>query len=259
MRRISTSALLVLLLLVAGCGSEGSKAKALTPVEKVRAAASATYTTSSRFELLTTSKAEGQDFEMKGTGIFDYSGKSPRGDMTMTFGPVTIKQRMLDGDMYLQIPGDTSWHRIALKDLVGTSLSESSNPAASADLVAAMGDDVKEVGTETIRGTKTTHYTGTIGVAKAKELAKGDVAKKQVQKLIDGGVTTIPSEVFLDDQGRLRRLIQDISMTFQGQKAQVKTQVDIYEFGVKVDVQKPPASEIKDGAELLKSIKGQLG
>lgn len=255
MRRTLTPALLGLLLL-AGCGS-GSES--LTPAERVRAAADTTSKTSSRVDLLTVSHVQGQDFTIKGQGLFDFAGGEQRGTMTMTVGPTTLKERMIDGVLYLQPPGDTFFYSIAMKDLAGTSLSESSDPTSAAALLAAMGDDVAEVGEETLHGDKTTHYRGTIPVAKAKELAENDLARKSVQKLIDGGVTTIPADVWLDDKGRLRRLVEDIALTVQGVKAQVKTQLDIYDFGVKVDVEKPPASQIKDGAQILDAIKSQLG
>lgn len=258
MRRSALSALFALPLLAAGCGSGGSSTSAsLTPAQAVRAAAKTPADTSSRLDLLSTTHAGGQDITFKGTGIFATVKGSPVGEMTMTFAGSTLKERILDGVLYLQPPGQAAYFNLPLKELGATSLADTANPGSAAQLLSAMGDDTTAVGSETIHGAKTTHYKGTIDVAKAKAEATNDFAKKAVQRLLDNGATTIPADVYLDDKGRLRRLIEHITLTIKGVKADSTTQIDLYDFGVKVDVQKPPADQIKDGAPLLAQLKSQ--
>ncbi len=181
------------------------------------------------------------------------------GEFAITVQGMKITERIVGGSLYMQLPGTTSFYNLPLSELAGTSFGQSTDPGSAADLLAAMGDDTKKVGSETVHGAATTHYKGVISVPKALQAAKGALAKKAVQKLIDGGVSAIPADVFLDSQGRLRRLIEHITLTVKGTKAESTTQLDLYDFGVKVNVQKPPASQIKDGTELLKSIKAQAG
>jgi len=179
--------------------------------------------------------------------------------MMLTFNGAEIEERITGGNLYLKVPGQVGFFKLALADLVGTQLAQSSNPGSSAELLKAIGDSVKKVGTEPIRGVTTTHYSGTVTVADAAAKLKGGIASLGLKKLQDSGVTEIPVEVYLDDQGRLRRLTENVTVVIKGVAAQVATRMDFYDFGTKVDVQTPPADQVKDGSALLKALKSQLG
>ena len=258
MRR-TAPALLILALALTGCAKSGAETGALTPAQAVRAAANTASDTSSRMDLITKTKVAGQDVELNGTGVFDYAKGAQVGEFTMSVAGQKVSERIVGGVMYLQLTGQPGFYRLPLIELAGTSFGQSSNPASSAQLLEAMGDDTKKVGTETLHGAKTTHYKGAISTAKAKELANGDLAKKSVQKLIDGGVTEIPADAYVDDQGRLRRLVENFTLTIKGTQANVSTQLDIYDFGVAVHVQQPPADQVKDGTQILQLIRSQAG
>ncbi len=56
----------------------------------------------------------------------------------------------------------------------------------------------------------------------------------------------IPVEVFLDEQGRPVRTVQTLELTVQGQSLATTTTTDLYDWGVNVDVQAPPADQVVD-------------
>ena len=78
--------------------------------------------------------------------------------------------------------------------------------------------------------------------------------RRAAQQLADQvGTKTIPVEVFVDADGRLRRLNMDLSMIVQGQRLATEQTVDYYDFGVDVDVDAPPASQVYDLTKQLTS------
>jgi hypothetical protein len=254
MRRALVPALAVLAL--SACGSGGTAT--LSPTQQVRAAATKTTSGSSKLDLSIESKAGGQDITFTGTGAFRYAAGTAEGSMTLSVVGQELEERIVGGNLYLKVPSQEGFYKLAVTDLVGTQLADSSNPASSAELLAVI-DGVKKAGSETLHGAKTAHYTGTISVAAAAAKLKGGVAKAAVAKLADSGVKDIPVEVYLDDQGRLRRLKEHVVLTVKGTTADVTTSFDFYDFGTKVDVQAPPASQTKDGAPILAALKAQLG
>ncbi len=246
----------VAVLALSACGSGGTAT--LSATDQVRAAASKTTSGSSKLDLSIESKAAGQDVTFTGTGAFRYTAEDAEGSMKLSVAGQELEERIVGGNLYLKVPSQEGFYKLALKDLVGTQLSDSSNPASSTELLAAI-DGVKKNGSETLHGAKTTHYTGTINVANAVAKLKGGVAKAAVSKLADSGVKDIPVDVYLDDQGRLRRLKEHVVLTVKGTTADVTTSFDFYDFGTKVDVQAPSASQTKDGAPILAALKAQLG
>ena len=61
----------------------------------------------------------------------------------------------------------------------------------------------------------------------------------------------MPFEVFVDDDGLLRRLTMDMSMQVMGQPMSTKVSMDYFDFGVDVDVQAPPAGDVTDATGAL--------
>lgn len=251
----------VVLALAAGsaCGS-GSKAgtETLTPLDQVRAAAKTVSEGSSKLALTSDTKVGAQDVKIDGLGAFETVGGVTNGSFTLTLLGKKVEEKIVDGVLYLKIPGQESYYKLKVSDLVGTQLADSSSPTSSAKLLAAI-DGVTKVGTATVRGTKTTQYSGTIDVKKAVARFKGGALQGAIDKFSSSGVSSIPVQVFLDDKGRLRRLTEHVVLMIQGQTADSTTQLDLFDFGTKVDVTAPPAEQVKDGAPLLAQLKAATG
>ncbi|CAM5744980.1 putative lipoprotein [Streptomyces afghaniensis 772] [Streptomyces afghaniensis] len=179
--------------------------------------------------------------------------------MTLTVQGQRIEQRVVDEVLYQkmpkgQAPGGKPWIKIDLGKVSaqqGAGDRSMSDPAQSAAYAKAITDkDVTKKGTATIDGVETTRYRVSVDVAK---LPGGDALRQQVGP-------TLPMDVWLDEEGRMRR--QQIDMTLKAapgstersstdassspQKVTVRTVMDFTDFGTEVEADAPPAGQVTD-------------
>ncbi len=268
--RLAVPALLAMTVGLAACGGGSSSPSSstttqLSPVAAIQAASDTTSKAgSSKFEQTTTTSVAGKDVSVKASGAFDPAKGT--GQVTVNLGGQSIEERFLDGELYLAVPGQTSsFYKVALSDLVGTSLASSTDPTAGFQALKAASSGVSKVGTEQVRDASTTHYKGTYDAKAA--LAKVDGAAKQlIQATIDqSNLSQVPFDAWIDGQGRIRRLTQTLDVSTPAsaggapQKVHTSTTIEVYDFGTAVSVTAPPAAQVKDGAPLLAAIKGTGG
>ncbi|MGC5039808.1 hypothetical protein ACPXCS_27840 [Streptomyces sp. DT190] len=257
--------------LLVGCGDGGdtkeaagassAKAGAGTEERGTRAVRSAYDRTAeedtAKVELRVRTSAGDRSETANGQGVVDLED----GDSVMTLSAQgqRIEQRVIDQVLYQkmpqgQAPGGKPWIRIDLgkvADRQGAGGQGVNDPARSAAYAKAITDkDVTEKGTATIGGVRTTHYRVSVDVA---ELPGGDTLRRQVGP-------TLPMDVWLDDEGRLRR--QQIDMTVGSAprsaepssgsassapgKVTVRTVMDFTDFGTEVETEEPPAGQVTD-------------
>ncbi|MEU0842284.1 hypothetical protein ABZ370_22805 [Streptomyces sp. NPDC005962] len=208
-----------------------------------------------RMTLRTETSAAGKTAAADGEGVIDLED----GDSTMTIsaGGQKVEQRVVDQVLYqklparqrAQVPGDKPWIKIDLKKAAAEQNSGSSNqindPAQSASLAKGITDrNTEKVGTATVDGVKTTRYRVTVDVDKLSGTA---TLKRQVGP-------TVPMDVWLDGQGRIRR--QQVTMnikptdqpdrTATPRKMTVRTLIEFSDFGTEVDTDAPPAGQTTD-------------
>lgn len=259
--------------LVAGCGSAGAPHASsgtapldrLTPVEAVGAASDRTVAArSSKFTLSSAAVVAGRSVTFSGTGAFDYARRL--GSMTFTIpaaaggATTTFEERLLGDTLYLALPNQTGvYYKLSLSQLGGTSFGGSADPTTGlAVLHSATG--VTSVGHETLRGVTTTHYTGTYDVTAALAKAQGPVRDLLAGTLKSTNLKTVPFDAFIDEQGRLARMVQHITVGSVASAAatfQTTTTLDFFDFGTPVTVEAPPAAQVKDGAPLLNFLGGK--
>ncbi|MEU9588983.1 LppX_LprAFG lipoprotein [Streptomyces sp. NPDC048193] len=197
--------------------------------------------------------ANGKSVTADGRGALDLA----EGDSTMTItaGGQSVEQRVVDQVLYQKVPdpkaaGGKPWVKIDLKRVAGQQGADPQqigDPAQSAAYAKAITDkDVSEVGTEKIDGVDTTHYKVSIDVAK---LPGGAQLGKQLGP-------TLPMQIWLDDEGRIRR--QQIDMSLEApasagpgasgapQQAKVSTLMEFSDFGTDVDAEAPPSGQVAD-------------
>jgi hypothetical protein len=210
-----------------------------------------------KVKLRVQTSAEGRSETANGQGAVDLDDGDSA--MTLTVQGGQIEQRVIDQVLYQkmpkgQAPNGKPWIRIDLGKVAaqqGAGDRPMSDPAQSAAYAKAITDkDVTEKGTATIGGVKTTHYRVSVDVA---ELPNGDTLRKQVGP-------TLPMDVWLDDEGRMRR--QQMDMTLKAapesterssadaspsaQKVTVRTVMDFTDFGTEVEADEPPAGQVTD-------------
>ncbi|MCX4236631.1 DUF7537 family lipoprotein [Streptomyces ortus] len=244
-------------------GAKGaSSTKGASESQVVRAAhEKTTAADSAKMALATEATAAGKTVTVRGTGVMDLEDGAST--MTMTSQGQKIEQRVLDGVVYqkapaeqraqLDLPKGKTWMKIDPAKLNGAG-GQVNDPAESFGYTKGVSDrDVTKVGTETVDGTRTTHYRVKVAV---KDLAKGDRAKAdQLEKQL--GTSTLPLEMWIDDEGRLRQ--ETIKLTLKpqaggGQKDQTVTStttLKFSDFGTEADVEAPPAADTVDVTKKL--------
>jgi hypothetical protein len=187
--------------------------------------------------------------------------------MTVTAEDTAIEQRVIDQILYQKVPGRQAsagkpWTSVDLEKVAaqqGLSTQGIGDPAQTAAYAKAITDqDVTEVGPEQVDGVDTTHYKVSVDVSR---LPAGDLLAGQLGP-------TLPMQVWLDDEGRLRR--QQIDITVESpasasakagsaspEQLNMSTVMTFSDFGTEVDAKAPPADQVTDVTE--QALEGTQG
>jgi hypothetical protein len=227
MRRLSMLLLLLLLLLVplaAGCGSEPSSLQGSGDALK--------DASSSRIEW----KLEGKDLPdwalMRSTGSIDYA--NGRGEMVIkgkSDSAPEARALFIGNDAYLGVAvgGTMYWMKSSADDATGAHRFEPGPGGTSPDRLlrelVKSSKKVEKLGSEEIRGVTTTHYRAHLDKTKLGLRGSAD----------EPGFV----DAWIDEQGLPRR----IRVPFGGENEAAGV-FDLFDFGVQVDVEVPPADEI---------------
>jgi hypothetical protein len=258
--------------LLAGCGGD------TLSFDPVASAASKTAdTTSARVEFTANMSIDGVGgMSFTGNGLFD--GRSRSGALKMRFtlpamvqsqlaGAEPTMEMIMDGRdglvLYVRSPlfgtaAGGRWLKLDMERLAkkeGLDLSRLLNanqvdPSESLRMLAA-SSDAHPIGYDRVRGVFTTHYRLVIDLER---LAKGNdelrASFERLRKLTS--VRSFPAEAWIDDQGRIRRIRIDMSVNTAAGGAFTMTMTEeLYDFGVQVDVQPPPAADVIDAESLV--------
>lgn len=255
-RRLASAGLSLIAALtftVAGCNTAGDNttdagAATTAPADPKTVLASATT------ELGTTSFKVNVELGTLGTidGVMDAAKKT--GTMTMKVAAegveMNIETILLGNDMYMKmdmggqsLPGMDAgkWmhldaSRLPADNSLGLKPGEF-DPVGAAKFLNAVGDAERSAD-GTIKGTlDMTKASGAMGITE-EDLAEAGAQAKAV-----------PFEAKVDGEGRLTSLVMDIP-AMDGQPAQ-KVKATYSDFGTKVDVAKPPASEVTEAPEMI--------
>jgi hypothetical protein len=227
-------------------------------------------------ELEMSISAAGEDLSFSGES--DVDNVHQRIDMTMDMG-------MFGGEMEILMDDGVVYMRSPVFEDVGTewvSLDPSKiDPAAAAQLggfgmgtmdpsayigLFAGAFDVKASGEQELDGVSTTHYVGTIDLAKVLEgfsdVVGEDVdaaTKEQLEMAVEqfrmlGIDKKIPFEIWIDEDGlpRRQRITMDFGDLVPGtEEASMEMTVDFSDFGEPVDIEIPRRSEVTDVTEAM--------
>ena len=259
-------ALLVAAVLLGGCSMGDADPVAVTSpspgpsiTDTFRAAAVDTDAQgSARYELTTATNVNGEDVVFTGEGVFDWAGD--RGQTTYDVPVGKVLQRLIGPDMYLVLPQQPKvFFKLKTSDVASSPVGGTVDPSAQLHMLAAV-EKAEKVGEEEIRGVPTTHYRGTYDVARAIKGARG-LQQPALRSLLGlgAGMKSASYDVFLDEDGLLRRLQQTVeipaSAATANQELTVQTTLELYDFGLTVSVPAPEAAAIRDGAPLLQALR----
>lgn len=245
---------------LAGCG--GSAAS-------LDDAADATSAETARFALdyrVTGGPKEGE-YTTQAAGEFDFPGEKAtmtiHSDVPFFGEDVSWEEfRLIGTTGYMRwlVKGTTYWVKSDQSDTgddpTALLVPLPGSPTKPTDVLARVllaSDENDELGEEEIRGTKTTHYRARVDVRKLmKQLGREDRPEGDAVEL--WGSRFIPVELWIDDDSRLRR----ITTEHDRGGARETMAVDLYEYGIDVDVQPPPADETISEDELDKILGNRI-
>jgi hypothetical protein len=258
-----TGTILAGLLMLAGCGGGATTSgkSTTTAAENAAVVAGAPDATikagTTRMNISLTVKSGSQTAPITGNGSYDY--KKRLGELTLVlpaqFGG-TMNEIINGNLLYLRLPqlGPKYYIIDVNKATSGTgtfSQLGNADPSSALDTLRGVTSDVQKLGTETVRGAPTTHYRGTLDMAKAAAQAPVAVRQRLLQQLKT--VKSAPFDAFIDDAGRLRKMTTHIVLD---STSSVDTMVELFDFGAPVHVALPPKNQTTDGADLLRLLSG---
>jgi hypothetical protein len=210
------------------------------------------------------------------SGVIDFA----TGKATLAFDLLgqSVKVVIDGATMYERIPGLESqlggkpWFKISLDDLgkvsgvqgFGNLVSSNNDSRATLDTLRGAGS-IEFLGYQKVRGVDTSRYQGVIDLEAAARQSPPAQQATMRQIIAMQGTSTQPVDVWVDKQGRVRRLSETVDMTkatppMPGATlpSSIAITLEYYAFGTPVRVEVPPADQTTDlGPMLLKLSKGQ--
>jgi hypothetical protein len=204
-----------------------------------------------------------------GQGVFDY--ETHRGKLTFS-GPSSAQSFtiLMDGTtVYFKapsgtVPGSKPWVKVDLPDAeslgsLGSagSNSLSNDPSQALSFLLGASQSFTLIGSERVRGVATKHYHLLLDLNRAATQLPSD-RQANYRKMIENlGTTTIPADVWIDARGLIRRMqLNNIPLGSAGDRSpnsSIDETIELYDFGVSVNVTPPPASEVTNLSSLLSS------
>jgi hypothetical protein len=268
--------------LLAGCGGgdagAGGAARADRPAVDVareapditRAAGSSRYAAEMTYAT-TGSPLGDSSWTMSATGTYDYARQIGDGQATTDSAelPVPPQEMVLRNNvLYQRDVGASRWQKLDFSDLVNTPVGQQ-DPSQQLDLLRGVSDDVREVGTTQVRGDDVTQYAITIDPQRL-AAASGVVVDGGLVQAALKAAGPMPGQVFVDSDGRVRRLEVDIATSgadvaaspemsrmladnpqlqdmLRDRRTTSKISVEYFDFGIPVTAQEPDPSLVDSG------------
>jgi hypothetical protein len=166
-----------------------------------------------------------------------------------------------------ELPEGKSWVRMDAADQGKTAqdfgfsgLEDFTNedPRALLEVLESVSGEIETVGTEELRGAQTTHYRATLDVRDLGGLApKAQGQSQELGEMLDqlveqAGLSAIPFDVWLDEEGLVRKVEASVSVAPPGESDPLEASLafELYDYGLEVDVTPPPADEVVDASTL---------
>jgi hypothetical protein len=126
------------------------------------------------------------------------------------------------------------------------------DPRALLDFLKGVSGEIETVGSDELRGVTTTHYRATVDLRDYEQLAPPGQRKELRDMLGDlvreAGLTEMPFDVWLDDDGYVRKMETSFSASPEGVSGAVEASMvlELYDYGADVGIVPPPAADVAD-------------
>lgn len=206
-----------------------------------------------------------------GQGTFDFERRA--GQMALRliegesagFGEATAV--FVDSTVYYKLPvgalaGDRRWIQLDLQNVADASSLDfgplvqgsQADPTQYLLWLSALGPGITKIGEEEVRGVPTSRYRAAVDLNLLEQQAppgKEVEWAAYVQTLRDRlGLAFIPVEVWVDDDGLIRRFNHEYGFSAEGTTAVVTT--ELFDFGIPVNVSAPPPDEVVTLTDLIR-------
>lgn len=180
--------------------------------------------------------------------------------------------RFVDGTLYARLPGSLlarlshgrEWVSVDVAELSAHGdgsfqqllMDSPSDPTAVLGFLRGAGGTVRKVGPETVDGIATTHYVVDLNLDRAAQ-GQDQTTQRSVHQLENQlGSHTLPAQVWIDDQGRVRRIMLHEKLKGTADSAQqgnvtVDVTTTLADFGTPVTITAPPANQVADLTQAL--------
>lgn len=197
------------------------------------------------------------EFSFTIDGLTDFRRKLGSMDMKMGAGNqsgITLPdiRTIYDADfVYYEVPPNASavfdgksWVRISFEKMVqgGFDLSSPQPEIFFERLKDVAADDITKVGEESIRGTETTHYRVALTWQDYMAAVPPDMRDQQIARMEAAGLELEPVDAWIDENGFARKLL--VTMGNADNNMNVTMTMELYDFGVEVEVQIPSEQEV---------------
>jgi hypothetical protein len=249
---------------LSGCGGDPRPAGAAVAavrraVERTAAAESFRFRMEARAtggDVGVTFAAEGALDTARGVGVVTMRGAGlPDPDGT----DGTVEVRILPAAVYLDLgglagsapPEGKRWLAFDATALAGGQdpLPEVSRrgPGDVLDVLRGVSDDLERVGREEVHGVATTRSRATLDPSLALDRLPAGAGEERRDRVRAFGAARIPAEIWIDDEGLVRRLVitaraEALDLPAAG-TGELRLRYEILETGVPVEVQAPPPEE----------------
>ena len=157
-----------------------------------------------------------------------------------------------------QLPDGASWMKLDFSDL-GDAAATSAQSAGAVDArqlleeLRSVAPGARVVGTERVRGVRTTRYAATIDPALQAEQLR-EAGNDEAAALIEQGPPPTVG-VWVDRKHLVRRMSLTLPITLPGQPGeQIEMTFDIFGFGATPAIEPPPSDDVFDATELGKQM-----
>lgn len=166
-----------------------------------------------------------------------------------------------------QVTHGKPWMKIDMSRMLGSmglsSLPTSgTDPSQFVDYLRAVGTHTKQLGTATVRGVPTTHYRSTIDLDRYAKLvppAQRAGAAHGIAALESAlGSHTLPVDVWIDGQHRLRQMSMTMAECAAGQRLSMQLTMALYDYGQQAKPQLPSAAQTYDATPALSRLTSKV-
>jgi hypothetical protein len=195
---------------------------------------------------------------IRGEGGYDFARRMGRLTVMLPQDPAgaqehqPITELLTPGALYMKnrgagVPVD-KWVRVDTTMLDDGNLvtGGATDPLAAAELLRG-AQDVTYVGEVELAGRQVRHFRGTTDIGRAARAAE-PYARASLAAAAKGFARdVVPFDVYLDDEGRLRKVRHRFSFANQGRTVAVTSTTVLFDFGARVVVRLPDARDIYSG------------